>query len=168
MLGPDARALVFFERVIRADHCITALDETGALVGIAGFRTPAGSFAGGTWADLTSVYGRFGGRWRGFLLRVLGGEIDNERFLVDGLCVARAHRGRGIGGQLLAALSREAVERGYQTVRLDVVTDNWRARVLYERHGFQPLRTDRLGLLRHLFGFSASTVMVRPARNGHD
>lgn len=162
VLGPDERALAFFERVIRTDHCLAALDETGNLVGIAGFKTPSGSFAGGTWADLRAIYGPFGGRWRGFLLWTLNREIDNDRFLVDGICVARGQRGRGIGGQLLLALYREAAERGYRTVRLDVIKDNWRARALYERHGFLPTRTQELGLFRHLFGFSASTTMVRP------
>ena len=162
VLGPDTRALRFFERVIRGDHCFAAIDEAGNLVGIAGFKTPTGSFAGGTWADLAAVYGAFGGRWRGSLLWLLGREIDNERFLIDGICVARAHRGKGVGSKLLSALCREAAERGYRSVRLDVIRDNFRARALYERQGFRPLRTEELGVLRFLFGFAASTVMVRP------
>lgn len=162
VLGPDAKALVFFERVIRTDHCLAALDETGTLVGLAGFKTPSGSFAGGSWADLRAVYGRFGGLWRGIVLRRLGNEVDNDRFLVDGLCVVPTHRGRGIGSLLLAALYQEAAERGYRSIRLDVVATNARARALYERHGFQPTRTEKLGFVRHFFGFSSSTTMVRP------
>ncbi len=162
VLGPDARARAFFERVIRADHCIAALDESGNLLGIAGFKTPAGSFAGGSWADLRAIYGPLGGRWRGVILWALTREVDNDRFLVDGICVARAHRGEGIGSKLLVALYREAAERGYRTVRLDVIADNWRARALYERHGFMATRTEKLGLVRHFFGFSSSTTMVRP------
>lgn len=162
VLGPDPLALRFFERVIRGDLCFAAIDDSGDLVGIAGFKTPSGSFAGGSWADLAAVYGAFGGRWRGALLWLLGREIDNERFLIDGICVARAHRGKGVGSKLLAALCREAAERGYRSVRLDVIQDNFRARALYERQGFRAERTDRLGPLRYLFGFAASTVMVRP------
>lgn len=162
VLGPDARALAFFERVIRADHCLSALDDRGTLVGIAGFKTPRGSFAGGTWADLAAVYGVLGGRWRGMLLWMLRSEVDNDRFLIDGNCVTRDHRGRGIGSLLLAALCREGAERGYPAVRLDVVVENRRARALYERHGFLPTRTEKLGLVRHFFGFSAATTMVRP------
>ena len=63
---------------------------------------------------------------------------------------------------LLAALYQEAVERGYRSIRLDVIQDNWRARALYERQGFRPVRTQKLGALRFLFGFAASTTMVRP------
>jgi ribosomal protein S18 acetylase RimI-like enzyme len=162
VLGPDDRAIAFFERVIRTDHCLAALDETGALVGLAGFKTPSGSFAGGGWSDLTAIYGPFGGRWRGCLLWCLNREVDNDRFLVDGICVVRSQRGRGVGTLLLAALYDEAARRGYRSIRLDVIEGNWRARALYERQGFLATRTERMGLLRHLFGFAASTTMVRP------
>jgi ribosomal protein S18 acetylase RimI-like enzyme len=162
VLGPDDRAVVFFERVIRADLCFAALDDSGRLIGVAGYKTPAGSFAGGSWADLTAVYGRWGARWRGSLLWALSRDVDNDRFLVDGICVCRSHRGQGVGSRLLAALYGEAAARGYRSIRLDVIKDNWRARALYERHGFLPTRTESMGPLRYLFGFAASTTMVRP------
>ena len=98
---------------------------------------------------------------RGGILWTLGREVDNDRFLIDGICVAKACRGKGVGSRLLAALYQEAAERGYAAVRLDVVQENFRARALYERHGFQAVRTEELGALRFLFGFAASTTMVR-------
>ncbi len=128
VLGPDERAVRFFQRVIRGDLCFAAVDDGGQLVGIAGFKTQAGSFAGGTWDDLAAVYGRLGGRWRGAVLWALGREVDNDRFLIDGICVAKAHRGRGVGSLLLSALYQEAADRGYGSVRLDVIQDNFRAR----------------------------------------
>jgi hypothetical protein len=63
VLGPDARALDFLERVIRADHAIVALQE-GRIVGLAGFKTPYGAFAGGSMADLRLIYGTLGSLWR--------------------------------------------------------------------------------------------------------
>lgn len=162
VMGPEDRALAFFQRVIRTDLCFAALDGDGRLVGIAGYKTPAGSFAGGSWADLITVYGPFGGRWRGWILWALNRGVDNDRFLVDGICVTRAERGRGVGSLLLAALCDEAREQGYPAIRLDVIDTNWRARALYERHGFSVAGTERLGLLRYLFGFTASFTMVRP------
>ncbi|WP_137109941.1 GNAT family N-acetyltransferase [Rhodobacter sp. SY28-1] len=162
VLGPDERALRFFERVIRGDLCFSAVGDGGELIGIAGYKTPAGSFAGGSWDDLTEVYGRVGGRLRGSILWALGREVDNDRFLIDGICVSKAHRGKGVGSRLLAALYQEAAERGYGAVRLDVVQENFRARALYERQGFRAVRTEELGVLRFLFGFASSTTMVRP------
>jgi ribosomal protein S18 acetylase RimI-like enzyme len=162
VLGPDPMALRFFERVIRADHCLAALDESGALIGVAGFKTPSGSFAGGGWDDLIEIYGPIGGRWRGSILWALNREVDNDRFLVDGICVTRAHRSRGVGSLLLAGLYDEAARRGYRSIRLDVIDANWRARALYERQGFMATRTESLGPLRHVFGFATTTTMVRP------
>jgi ribosomal protein S18 acetylase RimI-like enzyme len=162
VLGPDASALAFFARVIRTDHCLAAVDSSGTLIGIAGFKTQSGSFAGGNWDDLIAIYGQFGGRWRGGILWALSRETDNDRFLVDGICVSRPHRGKGVGSLLLAGLYDEAARRGYRSVRLDVVDANWRARALYERQGFVATRTERLGPLRHVFGFTTSTTMVRP------
>lgn len=162
VLGPDAPAMAFFERVIRPDHCLAALDETGVLIGIAGYKTTSGSFAGGSWNDLIAVYGPFGGRWRGCILWALNREVDNDRFLVDGICVARSQRGKGVGSLLLAGLYDEAARRGYRSIRLDVVNSNWRAKALYERQGFVATQTESLGPLRHVFGFASSTTMVRP------
>jgi ribosomal protein S18 acetylase RimI-like enzyme len=161
VLGPDARALTFLERVIRPDHAIVALDAEGRMLGLAGFKTPQGSFAGGTRRDLSEVYGPFGGLWRAALLRLLQREVDNARFLMDGLCVAREARGQGVGSLLVEAICREAQARAYAEVRLDVIDSNWRARALYERLGFEVVGEESLGPLRHVFGFRSAKTMVR-------
>ena len=162
VLGPDLRALAFLDRVIRADHAIVALAPDGKLLGLAGFKTPQGAFAGGSFADLRAIYGLPGAVWRGFLLRLLGRQIDNARFLMDGICVQREARGQGVGSRLIEAICDEARSRGYAEVRLDVIDTNWRARALYERLGFSVAGSEALGPLRHIFGFASATMMVRP------
>lgn len=161
VLGPERRAIAFLMRVMRADHCVVMLNDDDRLLGIAGFKSPSGSFAGGNNADLRAVYGAFGGTWRATLLRLLQSEVDNDRFLIDGLCVARSHRGQGIGSALVEALIAEAHWRGYGAIRLEVIDANIRARALYERLGFAAFRSETLGPLRHVFGFSRATTMVR-------
>lgn len=162
VLGPDAAALAFLGRVIREDHCFVALSPAGDLLGMAGFKSPAGSFAGGGMADMRAVYGWWGSQWRAAALWWLSRETDNDRFLIDGICVVRAARGQGVGTALVAALCAEARARGYPSIRLDVVDTNWRARALYARLGFAVTRTEALGPFRHLFGFSAALTMVKP------
>lgn len=162
VMGPDLRAKQFLGRVIRADHVLVARDEAGGLLGLAGFKTPQGSFAGGTWADMRAVYGLAGLMWRAPLLALLSREVDNDRFLVDGICVTPAARGHGVGSALMAAIEDEARARGYRYVRLDVIDSNWRARALYERLGYMAIKTVPLGLLRHAFGFDAAITMVKP------
>jgi len=162
VLGPEPLALAFFQRVIRSEHCFTALSADGKLVGLAGFRTEAGSFAGGGRSDILAVYGGWGGRWRATALGLLHSEFDPDWFLIDGICVARDWRGQGVGTLLLKTLFTEATSRGYPAIRLDVVDENHRAQALYQRHGFVVTRTETLGPLRHLFGFKSTTTMVRP------
>ena len=161
VLGPETRALVFLERVIRLDHCICALDDDGRLIGIAGFKSPHGSFVSGQLEDMCAVYGRPGALWRTCVLRLLQSDIDNDRFLIDGICVARQARSQGIGSALLDALITEARWRGYDAIRLEVIDTNIRARALYERMGFAAWRSETLGPLRHVFGFTRATTMIR-------
>lgn len=166
VMGPDARALRFLDRVVRADHVITASAPQGELLGILGFKSPLGGFAAGDSTDLRAVYGRFGGFWRGALLGLLSRDVDNERFLLDGICVTRSARSQGIGTALVAAACIEASARGYHAVRLDVIDTNWRAKALYKALGFEVTHTERLGWLRFVFGFAAATTMVKQISPG--
>jgi ribosomal protein S18 acetylase RimI-like enzyme len=161
VMGPDRKAIAFLQEVIRADHALVALDDQGQLLGLLGFKSPAGSFAGGDLQRMRRHYGVIGCLWRVPLLWLLGRDIDNDRFLIDGLCVDRQSRSLGIGTALLNAACQEARSRGYEAIRLDVVDTNWRARQLYERQGFQIIRRSPLGPLRHAFGFKAALTMVR-------
>lgn len=161
VLGPEVKALHFLNLVLRSDHCFAAVDPQGHVLGIAGFKSPAGSFAGGTLIEMRRAYGYFGAAWRGFLLGLLTSDVDNQRFLVDGIAVDRELRGRGIGAALLQTLCCEAQTRGYGAVRLEVIDTNWRARALYEREGFVVTAKERLGLLRLVFGFAGAFTMVR-------
>ncbi len=161
VLGPEPLAMAFLERVIRGDHCLYVTDREGNLIGMAGFKSSNGSFASGLPADMRAVYGRVGAAWRSTTLRLLQTEIDNDRFLIDGICVARPCRGQGVGSALLVALVAEARFRGYGAIRLEVIDSNIRARALYERMGFAAFRHETLGPLRHVFGFSRATTMIR-------
>lgn len=161
VLKPEIRALAFVRRVMRADHALVAYDDSGRVLGVAGFKSPHGAFVGGRTSDLEAIYGWFGGKWRAVLLNRLSRDIENERFLMDGLFVRTDQRGLGVGTALVRAVVAEAAQRGYGAVRLDVVDTNPRAKALYEREGFRAVKVIRLGPLRHLFGFATSTVMVK-------
>ena len=161
VMGPERRAMQFLHRVIRADQVIAAIGTDGQLLGIAGFKTPAGSFASGQASDLTAIYGRIGAWWRRMVLGLLSDGVDNGRFLLDGLCVDATARNMGLGSALLEAICAEARARDYHSVRLDVIDSNWRAIALYKRLGFHVTNRQNIGLLRHFFGFNAALTMVR-------
>lgn len=162
VLGPDDKALRFLEPVLYPQFAITARDEAGTLVGLAGFKTDQGGLVGGALRDLAEVYGWFGALWRGTLLSVFERDLEPGVFQMDGLCVDASSRGMGVGTALLDAVMHEAAARGLEAVQLDVIDSNPRARALYERLGFQAISNERIGPLRHVFGFSGATRMRLP------
>ena len=160
VMKPEDRALAFLDQVVSPDHAISAVAPDGRLLGIAGFKTAEGAFIGGELSDLQAVYGWFGGLSRGLLLSSLERDLAPGVLLMDGIVVAEAARGQGLGARLLAAIKEEARARGCALVRLDVIDSNPRARALYEREGFVAGRTTDLGPLRHLFGFRRALEMT--------
>lgn len=159
ILGGKERSVEFLASVLKPDYSISAVSRDGTLLGVAGFKTKAGSFVGGELSDLTASYGQFGGLWRGLLLSFLERETEPENLLMDGICVAEHARGQGVGSALLDAVSKEAEQRGVKNVRLDVIDSNPRAKALYLRKGFVEGETSHLGPLKYLFGFSSATTM---------
>lgn len=161
VLGPHDRALAFIARVMRRDHAICALSPNDELLGVAGFKTHEGAFVGGDLSDLRAIYGPVSGTFRGLLLSLLERDVVNNRLLMDGLFVSPGARGQGVGTALLDAIEALATDRGYEAIRLDVITENTRARSLYERRGFELEKTSSTGLLSRVFGFSGSHAMIK-------
>lgn len=160
VMGPEARALAFFERLMDPRFALVARDDSGAMLGMAGFKTAQGALSGGTLRDICHDYGWLGGLWRGMVLSMIERDLAPDTLLMDGIFVDQSARGRGIGTALLAAIKDEARDRGLSSVRLDVIDTNARARSLYEREGFVAAGTERTGPLRHIFGFNSSTTML--------
>lgn len=172
VMGPEALAHDYLVRVMRRSDAICALDAEGQLLAIGGYKTEAGSFAGGTVADLRAIYGRAGAAWRRMLLNRMAATGsafgDEHSFLIDGICVRAEWRGRGIGAALTQALINEGRRRGYPAVRLEVVEDNHVARRLYQRLGFEVAGSHHIGALRHVFRFAVSIEMILPLRAAKD
>ena len=160
-LGPREKALTYIRRVLSKDHAICAHDSRGQLLGVAGFKTAQGALVDGSIRDMASVYGWIGALVRVGILAFLERDVENVRFLMDGIFVDPAARGAGVGSHLLEAIVAEAASRGYGEVRLDVIDSNERARALYERRGFEAVSTQSTGFARYIFGFRSATTMVR-------
>ena len=159
VLGPKNTALAFLDDVLAPEYALVARDNDDVLLGVAGFKTDQGALVGGELADLAEHYGWFGALWRGLLLQVLERDVKPGVFLMDGIFVLPAARGRGVGTALLAAIAEEARDAGAEAVRLDVINSNPRARALYEAQGFVAVRRESLGPLRHVFRFESATQM---------
>lgn len=161
VMGPEARAVGFIEDVLDPTHSLCARDAGGTLLGVVGFKTYESALVDGGWRDMTRHYGWLGSLWRVTFLALLERDTEDKRFLMDGIFVADAARGQGVGTALLDAICAEAKARGYGEVRLDVIDSNPRARALYERQGFVAGEVQQLGPLKYVFGFSSATTMIR-------
>lgn len=64
---------------------------------------------------------------------------------LESLSIGRGHRGRGLGGRLIAAVHDDLRERGIELVTLAVFAGNEPAARLYARFGMQPILTHMIG-----------------------
>jgi len=76
-----------------------------------------------------------------------------------GIAVDSRCRGQGIGSKLLDQIIQYALENRFETVRLDVIDSNPRAKKLYESKGFVAIKSESYPYLKWLIGFSGSTTM---------
>ncbi len=161
ILSPEPRALRFLESALRPDFALAALDGAGRVRGLAGLKTTAGGLVVAGFRDLARIYGTGGALWRAPLLELTARPAAPGALTLDGLSVAAEARGAGIGTRLILAVVDEAARLGLGAVRLDVTTENKRARALYERMGFEPVGARRAGLASRALGLRAVTAMQR-------
>lgn len=162
-IGPRRRGEAVLERALRPDRALVAV-SSGELLGLVGFHLSGSSFAEVKLGDLTVEFGLVGGVLRAVPLALLERGARQGELLLDGIVVLAGQRGTGIGTGLLRAAIGFAADNGLGSVRLDVVDTNPRARRLYAREGFVPVRTEKTPYLQRAFGFSAYTTMVRKIR----
>jgi ribosomal protein S18 acetylase RimI-like enzyme len=141
--------------------CFTAADETGRVLGVAGFQHGGQSFVNFSANALMREFGWLSGAVRYGAALLFDRKPGKDVLQMDGIAVHSDARGLGIGTQLIAALEAFAIEHGYQGVRLDVVDSNPHARRLYERLGFVAQRTADYPFLRAA-GFTSITTMIKP------
>ena len=65
------------------------------------------------------------------------------------LCVNPAMQGRGLARQAMARMEKNALEQGFDSVRLDVFSQNLHAQRLYEKLGYR--RTGEVRFRKGIF-----------------
>jgi GNAT superfamily N-acetyltransferase len=144
-LSPPDRAIEMLAESLDPDYAIIARSVDGQLLGVAGYKTPAGSFMAINFECLRRHFGIVGATWRGLVLSLLVRQPAAGTLLMDGIFVTERARGQGVGKLLLSGIKRKAKEQGCSQVRLDVIDTNPRAQQLYEREGFRAVAIRNLG-----------------------
>lgn len=161
ILCPQHKAILFLSDSLRPVCSLAAYDPQGTLLGLAGYKLGPRGFVEAGFADLGRCYGWSGALWRAPLLDLFERPLHDGALQLDGICVAASRRGQGIGSALLDALADLARTQGLDTIRLDVIGTNERARALYLRHGFTVIDTASTGWVSPLIGFGKYTTMLR-------
>ena len=172
-LGPAEKGKRFLAAHINLDRAIVA-EVDGHLIGIAGYQHDGRALTSASAVDVLRMYGWVPGLPRLLVLAILERRPRRHELLMDGIVVEEGWRGHGVGSRLLSEIASLASELGYSAVGLDVVDTNPGARALYERVGYEAIRTERTPYLQRLMGFTASTTMrmtvepsggIRPGRS---
>jgi GNAT superfamily N-acetyltransferase len=142
-----------------AEQALVAVQDD-RLVGLAGIQHGR-PFINVRFKTYVRVFGWFTALWRYALGIMLHRKARPGELVMDGIAVDENVRGQGVGTKLLQGVIDFAREHGYQTVRLDVVDTNPRARQLYERVGFVATETHHHPQAQRVMGFSASTTMIK-------
>lgn len=162
VFGDGAAGGALLAASLRLDRALVATRD-GACAGVAGFcldgarlvETPV------LWR-LLRARGLAAGVGGWLAAALLHRPEPRDALLLDGIAVAPAWRGHGIGTRLLAAVRDLARRHGRASVQLAVIDTNPAARRLYLREGYAPVREQVLGAPgRWLFGFGAVTTMQR-------
>lgn len=131
------------------------------LIGIAGFQTAEGSLTSGIgYRDLLSQLGFIKGNWAALIFSIYERKPKPMELVMDGISVHSLGRGKGIGTKLLAEIKELGKNEGYKQIRLDVIDINPNAKKLYERVGFEIVKTESYPFLKGILGFSGSSTMV--------
>ena len=132
------------------------------LVGLAGMAFNDRHFITPSLSVFIEEFGFFSG-----LLKYLGYQLlalrpyDRGQLLLDGIAVAPTMRGRGVGTLLIEAIGNYAKQNSLNSVCLEVVDTNPKARKLYERLGFKETKINRYPFLKNIMGIEAISTMVK-------
>jgi ribosomal protein S18 acetylase RimI-like enzyme len=153
------KRIIFLRKCFKFDYVIGAIYDD-KLIGIAGFQTPEGSLTGGiTYRELLSQLGFIKGNWAAIIFALYERKAVFKELIMDGIAVHSDARGKGVGSYLLKEAAKYAKDHQFNTVRLDVIDINTKAKILYERMGFKSVKTESYPYLKWLLGFSSSTTM---------
>lgn len=152
-----------FTSGLNPNYCLAAYNESGLLIGLVGFHVGEHSLIDISLGDIIKQLGLFNGIYRALLAYfVFERSADSpKQLLMDGIAVDANYRGQGIATALFDALIDYAHSHDYQSIKLDVIDENSKAKALYLRLGFAEKRYQKVPKWgKDLIGVSGVTTMV--------
>ena len=160
-LGGQERAKKFIAGTLDPSTLVTAVDQ-GSVLGAMVVTDRDHLSHADEWQVARKIYGTFGALPRLAMSAPLDTKPPVGALHIDWIAVSPHARGRGVGSKLMAFAHDVARQRGLESMTLDVVDSNPRARELYERLGFTEVSTKSVWPFRRLYGINSYTRMIRP------
>ncbi len=154
LLSPRDKGISLIANSINPDYGLVVL-QNDELVGIGGAKDIKGELIQvglNTWLRTYHI--------RVFQIMVVSGlfwfrRVQPNVLWVDNLSVVASAQGQGIGTKMIQEFIRYGRERGYRTLKLEVINANMRAKALYEHIGFEITEYTAVPLpWSHLLGFT--------------
>jgi ribosomal protein S18 acetylase RimI-like enzyme len=163
ILGEKAAIVRLFEASLHPERAICALDEKGQFLGLAGYHKAKHGFIDLRFRHLRKQYGFFSGLLRFAMIAVLyhRSPDHSRQLLMDGIAVREGYRGQGIVKKLFSALLQMAEEQQMESIKLDVIDENPKAKKLYASLGFELVKYEKVpGFIQKRIGVSGVSAMV--------
>ncbi len=158
IMGPRPRACKVLE-LDMDEECAIVASENGEFAGVAGIQFGNKRLVQSRKRTFIRTFGVVEGLVRFGAFQVISKTSESKVLTFDGLVVPEKMRGKGVGSRLLQGVKDYATDRGFTSLKLDVLDTNPRAKKLYERLGFKPVKTRQYPYLDFL-GFSGVTTMA--------
>lgn len=125
------------------EYAIVALSEN-ELSRIAGLHSSSSSLTGGiNYKDLLSDLGFFKENWAAIIFSLYDRKPKMRELLMDGIAVYADSRGKGVASKSLEKIAIYAQQNKFNSVRLDVIDINPKAKELYKCSNFKAMKTER-------------------------
>lgn len=152
-----------FQLGLNPEFCFVALDSQDQLVGLLGFRIEKNQLLNLKRREFQQVFGPFSGLFRFLITSLIFARkaSSGTQILMDGVAVSAEVRGQGVGSKLFSEFLDFAKLKGFESVRLDVIDENPRAKSLYEKMGFSTYKYLKTPWpINNLIGVSGVTTMI--------
>lgn len=162
IIGKREEVIELLKNNLRSDRAIVSLSEDNKLLGLAGLNYDGKPFIDLEMQAFWSNFGYLKGSVKAIASEILFSRTPVKgELLMDGIVVSEDFRGKGIGKNLFQKIVELAKEKNYKQIRLDVIDENPRAKKLYEKLGFEPIKHEDTKYLKNLIGVSGVTTMIK-------
>lgn len=163
LIGTKEKVAKLLELGMNIEYCFGAY-EGDLLIGVLGYHYGKHALIDLKVKDFTKAFGPLKGVSKAFLASILfyRKADHNSQLLMDGIAVDSEARGKGCGTALFDAFVRFAKTNKYQSIKLDVIYENPKAKALYKRLGFRETKKSSVPFpISKLIGVTGTTTMVK-------